>query len=202
MPNFAFFLDTSIVCFINTERHYFVMANLGDIIDIADAAYRLVKYVRSVKQAPDEWDGLESEVANSKNMLRSLHVQLQSEHFQMQHVQQIFQPLFATGGPMPLLREAPRKIQEGLEVPESKREEFMKALKWPFKMSEVRSLLSQMQRAKSDILVVLNQAGIHLDREILEDTKVLREYNSQAELDKILQSISPHEFFNTQQTMR
>ncbi|KAK4499060.1 hypothetical protein PRZ48_009572 [Zasmidium cellare] len=178
------------------------MADVGSIIAIAEVAWKAIRYVSDVRQAPEEWNALEKDVINSKNILKSLHRQLQSPHLQGRHVQEILESLSAADGPLLLLKAALTTIQVKLEKPEKKRHEYLKQFKWPFKASEVRELLADIQRAKADIRLTLSQAGIYLETEILQDTNALIEHASQADLQRVLEAISPHDFFARQQSLQ
>lgn len=171
------------------------MISVGDIIALTGFTLELLKYANSVRQASGEWKALEEEVANSTNILIGLNRQLPSPDFQGHGSQQLIQSLSTTGGPLAQLRSALNKIRAGLEKPDTKGKHVLKALKWPYKKSEVHELRLQIHRAKEDILVILSQVTIHQNSQSLQHT-------SRIDLEDILQKISPLDFFGHQRFSR
>lgn len=134
------------------------MTSVGDVIALIDTTFKILESANNVRQASEDWKALEKEIANSRIVLKSLHQQLQSPRFQEKALQQIVQPLLEDDGPLQLIKSVSNKIQAEIKITQSKRKQFFKAVKWPSKTAKIRDLRSQIEGAKTDIQLTLNQA--------------------------------------------
>ena len=133
-----------------------ITASISGLITLADIIFgRIYKYVKAVKKAPKEISALSAEIGALYGVLSNLHLvscQLEHEHAgpttRNHHIQSCYQTL-----------EHVKSILDRDDTSllrDEKIETFKRRLKWPFKSSEVKELIAEVERHKATLGLALN----------------------------------------------
>ena len=132
-----------------------VSASIAGLITITDTVFnRTFKYVKSVKGAPNEVSSLVLMVGALSGILHNLHLvasQLEGEPFdtaiQVNHVYSCIQTV-----------EKVEKILDKFQSSSARSQnmETMKRLKWPFSVSEAKTLCAEIEGHKTTLSLALN----------------------------------------------
>ena len=137
-----------------------ISASIAGLISLTDTAFRRTfNYVRAVKDAPKEISALSSELGILYGLLNSLHLiicQLDKEAFQSavqgHHLISCYRTL-----------ENVKAILDKHDVSSFENEKVQnlkKRLKWPFSISDVKGLITEIERHKSTIGLALSADGM------------------------------------------
>ena len=133
-----------------------ITASIAGLVTFADTIFcRIYKYVKAVKKAPKEISALSAEIGALYGVLSNLRLlSCQLEHEQaasttrQHHIHSCFQTL-----------EHVKSIldRDGTSLlHDEKIETFKRRLKWPFKSSEVKELIAEIDRHKATLGLALN----------------------------------------------
>ena len=132
-----------------------VSASIAGLITITDTVFsRTFKYVKSVKGAPNEVSSLALALGALSGILHNLHLvasQLEGEPFdtaiQVNHVYSCIQTVEKVEKILDKFQSSPARSQNM---------ETMKRLKWPFSVSEAKTLCAEIEGHKTTLSLALN----------------------------------------------
>ena len=133
-----------------------ISASIAGLVTLADIVFRRTyNYVKAVKKAPTEISALSTEIGALYGVLSSLHlVSRQLEHEQadsttrIHHIHSCYQTL-----------EHLKSIlnrDDNSSLRDERLEKLQRRLKWPFKSSEVKELIAEIERHKTTLGLALN----------------------------------------------
>ena len=133
-----------------------ISASIAGLLTLADVVFqRTYNYVKAVKKAPKEISALSAEIGALYGVLSNLHlVSRQLEHEQadsttrIHHIHSCYQTL-----------EHVKSIlnrDDSSSLREKRVETLQRRLKWPFKSSEVKELIAEIERHKTTLGLALN----------------------------------------------
>lgn len=137
-----------------------ISGSIAGLIALADTGFRRTfKYVKAVKDAPKEISALSSELGALYGLLNSLHLlsgQLEAESFgsavQGHH-------LYSCQLTLEKVKVILDK-HDTSSLEDQTMQKLKKRLKWPFSISDAKSLVTEIERHKSTISLALNADGM------------------------------------------
>ena len=134
----------------------FISASIAGLVTLADVVFlRTYNYVKAVKKAPREISALSTEIGALYGVLSNLHLvsrQLELEQAdsttRIHHIHSCYQTL-----------EHVKSIlnrDENSSPRDERLETLQRRLKWPFKSSEVKELMAEIERHKTTLGLALN----------------------------------------------
>ncbi|KAL8781668.1 MAG: hypothetical protein Q9213_005885 [Squamulea squamosa] len=137
-----------------------VSASIGGLVTLADLVFsRIFKYVQAVKGASKDISALSSEVGALYGVLsnlRLLSLQLDEKNF---HTTMRTHHIHACTQTLEKLREILDRDNTS-SLPLQTIESMKRKLRWPFSHSEVKTLLTEIERHKATLGLALNVDGI------------------------------------------
>ena len=154
-----------------------IAGSMVGLCALADKVFlRTVRYIKAVKEAKKEAQGLSNELQSLAVALHQLYLQTSRLEISVDsdHAPTAFRPQFVDScnqvlNKLDLRLEKISPAGDQLAMGAS----FRRRLKWPFSTSETKSLLGDLERHKSTVLLAVNSHNLTTIRELLSTQRQL-----------------------------
>ncbi|KAJ8107153.1 hypothetical protein OPT61_g9064 [Boeremia exigua] len=164
----------------------------SSIVQLADASFKIMKILDTIKEGGKDRRRLCDEITVLWMVLRGLETQFapanvgQDESW-MKPVNSLAEPQ----GVFEQLHAALGDIQEKVTTSNSTAGKLKQTLRWPLDQSYVDRTVARVERLKSSIVLVTNQASIAVAKEMRADVSQVKQAVTDSQLKALLDWLSP-----------
>jgi hypothetical protein len=164
----------------------------SSIVQLADASFKIMKILDTIKEGGQDRRRLCDEITVLWMILRSLETQFAppnagQDMSWMKPIDALAEP----NGVFEQLQAALNEVWEKVTMSESKRGRLKQTLRWPLDQSYVDRTITRIERLKSSIILVTNQANIAVAREMREDVVHVKQAVTDSQFKTVLDWLSP-----------
>jgi Cdc6-like AAA superfamily ATPase len=152
------------------------LSTAASIVALLEACGAVIKYLREVKDGASERIRLIAEMISTKAILQALSETVKEAESSPQSWSTTIRSLNVEGGPLRVLEQELSFLHKKLEkaTSEGKMGSIKTSLMWPFKKSEVESLIRLMDRQRQLLTLALENDHIALSKEIQNEIQNIR----------------------------
>ncbi|KAH4216616.1 hypothetical protein HBI26_190290 [Parastagonospora nodorum] len=164
----------------------------ASIVQLADASFKIMNVLETIKEGGQDRRKLCDEITVLWMILRNLEIQFAPSNAGqdvswMKPIDSLAEP----NGVFEQLQKSLDEVWEKVTMSESKRQKFKQTLRWPLDQSYVDRTIARIERLKSSIILVANQANITLAREMREDVFQVKQVATDGQFKTVLDWLCP-----------
>jgi hypothetical protein len=166
----------------------------SSIVQLADASFKIMKLLDTIKEGGQDRRKLCDEITVLWMILRNLETQFAPSNAGQSPDTSWIKPIDSLGEPNGVfeqLQAALDEVWEKVTASDSKRGKLKQTLRWPLDQSYVDRIIARIERLKSSIILVANQANIALAREMREDVSQVKQVVADSQFKTVLDWLSP-----------
>lgn len=153
-----------------------VVGLAASIVQLADASFKIMNVLETIKEGGQDRRKLCDEITVLWMILRNLEIQFAPSNAGPDvSWMRLIDSLAGPNGVFEHLQLALNEVWEKVTMSESKRQKFKQTLRWPLDQNYVDRTIARIERLKSSIILVANQANITLAREMREDVSQVKQ---------------------------
>ncbi|KAF6828204.1 hypothetical protein CPLU01_08683 [Colletotrichum plurivorum] len=173
----------------------------ASIITVVETSWKVIGFLEGVKYGGKSRRALLEEVTLLWLVFRRLKEEIDLPTGKQAH-QPWVEPLKVLDGPRGVsaqIREQLSDLEQQLTAPTGRFDEAMSSLRWPFQEKEVTRIVSRLQELKQTTILVIQQSGHRMSREMLGELSQIKHVVDDTLLKKLLTLLTPLNFVQKQQ---
>ncbi|KAF6837541.1 hypothetical protein CMUS01_04966 [Colletotrichum musicola] len=173
----------------------------ASIITAVETSWKVIGFLEGVKHGGKSRLALLEEVTLLWLVFRRPKEEIDLTTGKQAH-QPWVEPLKVLDGPRGVsaqIREQLSDLEQQLTAPTGRFDEAMSSLRWPFQEKEVTRIVSRLQKLKQTTILVLQQSGHRMSREMLGELSQIKHVVDDTLLKKVLTWLTPLNFVQKQQ---
>jgi ankyrin repeat protein len=175
---------------------------VASVVQIADASFRIMKVLETLKEGAKDRRKLSDEITVLWMTLRNLETQFAPLSGEVSGAwMKPLDGLAEPGGVFDQLRAALDEVYEKLATSESSFGRAMQTLRWPLTQAYVDRTVAKIERLKSSIVLVGEQANIALAQEMRGDVAAVKATVDDGHFKEVMDWLSPLNFRQKQESI-
>jgi ankyrin repeat protein len=175
---------------------------LASVVQIADASFKIMKVLDTIKEGAKDRRRLSDEITILWMLLRNLETQFaplsaEQNGAWMKPLDSLAEP----GGVFQQLSEALNEVLDRLTRSDNRFGRAMQTLRWPLTETFVEKTVAKIERLKSSIVVVGEQANIALAQEMRGDLSAVKNKIDEGHFKEVMDWLSPCNFRQKQESI-